>query len=682
MTRIAAASITAIDHAREHPGAMALLLGIDTGGTYTDAVLHDEDAAPPGIVAKAKSLTTHHDLAIGIAGALDGVLAQAPGQPIGLVSLSTTLATNALVEGRGGRVCLILIGFEPAALERAGLGQALGGDPVAFIAGGHDAVGERQAPLDRRALLEAVETHAPMVDGFEVVAHFGTRNPEDEEIARADIIGACSLPVTCGHDLSAALNGPKRALTAVLNARLIGMIAGLIAAAESMLAARGIEAPLMLVRGDGSLVAGDFARARPIETILSGPAASLVGAAHLTGLADAVVSDIGGTTTDIGLLGQSRPAVAEDGASVGGHRTMVQAVDMSTHGLGGDSEVQVDDRVPEAAVILGPRRVIPISLIGAEHASVVEALERQLGATAPRPFDARFLLPGAGRRSAHAPAEAALLDAIGEGPVAADQVLRSRQLISALDRLVARGVVRVAGFTPSDAAHVLGRQSDWNAEAAALAAMLMARKREATGRPVATTAEEFSDLVHRTLIRRSAEAILDAALMRDGLPEPCPSQAPLARAALDGHRGAARVSIGLALPLIGLGASAPVYYPEIAALLGTQSAVPAHSDVANAVGAVVGRVRITRTATVTQPEPGVFRAHLPDRTEDFIELDLARTAVLEALSELAASEAAKAGAAGVELSLDWSHDDATVEGRPLFVEARASVTATGRPRLA
>lgn len=661
--------------------AMALLLGIDTGGTYTDAVLHDEDAPPPGIIAKAKSLTTHHDLAIGIAGALDGVLAKAPEASIALVSLSTTLATNALVEGRGGRVCLILIGFEQAALERAGLGTALAGDPVAFIAGGHDPVGNRQAPLDREALAAAVSAHADTVDGFAVVAHFGTRNPEDEEIARADIIAATGLPVTCGHDLSAALNGPKRALTAVLNARLIGMIAGLIAAAEGMLSARGITAPLMLVRGDGSLVACDFARARPIETILSGPAASLVGAAHLTGLADAVVSDIGGTTTDIGLLGQSRPAVAEEGASVGGHRTMVQAVDMSTHGLGGDSEVQVDDHVPEPCVKLGPRRVIPISLIAAEHESVVEALERQLGSTAPRMLDARFLLPGPGRRNDLRPAEIELLDAIGEGPVAADRVLRSRALSSALDRLVPRGIVRVAGFTPTDAAHVLGRQLDWNTEAAIQAATLMARKRDATGTPVAATPEDFAALVHRTLIRHSAEAILDAALARDGHEEARPSRSPLARAALDGHRGAARISIGLAFPLIGLGASAPVYYPEIATLLGTEIAVPAHSDVANAVGAVVGRVRITRTATVTQPATGIFRAHLPDGTADFEDLDTARQSVMEALARLAAAEAREAGAAEVELSEEWSHSDATVEGKPLFVEAHAAVTATGRPRL-
>src|SRR5699024_4958081 len=106
------------------------------------------------------------------------------------------------------------------------------------------------------------------------------------------------------------------------------------------------------------------------------------------------------------------------------------------------------------------------------------------------------------------------------------------------------------------------------------------------------------------------------------------------------------------------------------------------ADVANAVGAVVGRVRITRTATVTQPEPGLFRAHLPDGTCDFPDADAARAGTLEALARLAAAEAQAAGAAEIELGSDWSHTGAAVEGKPVFVEARAAVTATGRPRLA
>src|SRR5690606_9372711 len=138
------------------------------------------------------------------------------------------------------------------------------------------------------------------------------------------------LPVTASHELSANLGGPRRSLTTLLNSRLIPMIERLVAATESFLPRRGIPAPLMVVRRDGARVSADFARARPIETILSGPAASLVGARHLTGLDDALVSDIGGTTTDVAVLDRGRPRLDPEGALVGGHRTMVEAVAMRT----------------------------------------------------------------------------------------------------------------------------------------------------------------------------------------------------------------------------------------------------------------------------------------------------------------------------------------------------------------
>ncbi|MGD1924136.1 MAG: hydantoinase/oxoprolinase N-terminal domain-containing protein, partial [Paracoccaceae bacterium] len=273
--------MTARHFSLEH--AVARLLGIDTGGTYTDAVVLDEDAVGTGILAKAKALTTKQDLSIGISGAVDAVLAEgiAPGD-IALVSISTTLATNALVEGHGGRVCLILIGFDDAALDRGGLSDAIGSDPVYFVAGGHTATGDRQAPLDREAVLTALRETSGTVQGYAVVAHFGTRDPVDETTVRDIILEQTNVPVTCGHELASALGGPKRAVTAVLNARLIGMISDLIAAVRQITLTHGITAPVMIVRGDGSLVSAEFARARPIETILSGPAASLVGAAYLT----------------------------------------------------------------------------------------------------------------------------------------------------------------------------------------------------------------------------------------------------------------------------------------------------------------------------------------------------------------------------------------------------------------
>ena len=662
---------------------MAILLGIDTGGTYTDAVLLDEAGPPPGIRAKAKALTTHADLSYGIGAAIDAVLSAADLAPdrIGLVSVSTTLATNALVEGRGGRVCLILIGFDEGALDRAGLGAALGSDPVVFIDGGHTPTGQRQAPLDVAAARAAVAIHSDCA-AFAVIAHFGTRHPEDECAVR-EIAAASGRPVTCGHELAESLGGPKRALTCLLNARLIHLIAGLIGAVQGVLADRGISAPLMLVRGDGSLVSAEFARARPIETILSGPAASLVGAAHLTAADEAVVSDIGGTTTDIAILSGGRPTLSPDGARVGEHHTMVRAVEMTTHGLGGDSSVDVDETALEPRLHLGPGRLIPVSLLARDHpAEVHTALDRALEQPLPGRFDGRFLVRGAGRMSGGlTDAEERLHERLGDWPLPAVQVLSSRKEIAALKRLSARGLVRMAGFTPSDAAHVTGDHRAWDRHAAQKAADLMARHRTGAGRPAAPDGAAFAATVLEALVSRSATLLMDAALVHDGVGEGLASSR-LARAALDGHAGAARIDIGLALPLIGLGASAPVYYPGIARRLGTEALIPPDADVANAVGAVAGRVRIVRRAVVSQPAEGLFRVHLAEAPGDFSDLPSARAHAFRALGEAARANAQNAGAAEIGLSENWEEQSATVEGRPVFVEAIAEVVASGRPQIA
>ncbi|RWG38114.1 MAG: hydantoinase/oxoprolinase family protein, partial [Mesorhizobium sp.] len=248
---------------------------------------------------------------------------------------------------------------------------------------------------------------------------------------------------------------------------------------------RGIAAPLMVVRGDGALVSAAFARQRPIETILSGPAASLVGARHMTGLDDAVVSDIGGTTTDVAVLDKGRPRLDPEGATVGGFRTMVEAVAMRTFGLGGDSEVALEDGVLSPKILLGPRRLVPLALAGMVHGEAVTSeLERQLRAPNPGRMDGRFAVrTGVPERLAAgltAP-EARLYEAIGSVPLALDRLLTSNAQNATLNRLVSRGLVHISGFTPSDAAHVLGKQANWDAATARLGAELFARKRDGRG---------------------------------------------------------------------------------------------------------------------------------------------------------------------------------------------------------
>jgi len=667
-----------------------LSLGIDTGGTYTDAVLFDPDR---GVVASAKALTTRHDLGIGIAEAIASVLGgrgEAAGTQIGLVSISTTLATNALVEGRHAPVCLILIGQGAEALERAGLGRALGDDPVVFVSGGHDAGGLEQQPLDTDAIREAVRCQAGRVEAFAIAGYFAVRNAGHERAARAIVHEACDLPVTCSHELSAGLDAPRRAMTAVLNARLVPLIRQLIDAVRATLAGHGIDAPLMLVRGDGSLLAAEEVRLRPVETILSGPAASVVGARYLCGLDDAVVSDIGGTTTDIALLVGGLPRISPRGATVGGWRTMVEAVAVHTFGLGGDSEVQDDGR---GGLAVGPRRVVPLSLLARDYPGCVDRLRMQLERV-PAEYAGRFALRG------HTPATAAglsrverqLLDGLVGGPRALSGWIDSRVAERALLRLARRELVWLSGFTPSDAAHVLGIQRTWSVEAARLGAGLWAQT-VAIGDG---QAEPFARAVIEALVEASARAITVAALAGESPGgsagggegpdparlEPLLRSQPIARAfgGADDHDRLIDVQVRLCRPLVGIGAPAPLYYDAIADRLGARLEVPERAGVCNAVGAVAGSVIQRARIVITAPEEGRYRVHLAEGVEDFGSLeDAAGRAAAAGAARVRAAALAGGAAAPVVQS---RREDTIVEGAGglrVFVETVVEVTASGRP---
>ena len=685
---VAAQWAKAIRMTQREPADSGLFLGIDTGGTYTDAVLWTPDRGANGeIVAKAKALTTRHDLAVGIAGAAGAALEKAAARPnrIALVSMSTTLATNALVEGQGGRVCLVMIGFADADLDRDGLRAALGADPVVFLPGGHDVHGNA-ARLDLSGLEEALPSLGATVSGFAVCAYFAVRNPEHELAAAAMIRERTGLPVTMSHELSAKLGGPRRALTTLLNARLIAMIDRLVAATEGFLAERCIDAPLMVVRGDGALVSAAFARLRPIETILSGPAASLVGARHLTGLENAVVSDIGGTTTDVAVLERGHPRLDPEGATVGAYRTMVEAVAMRTFGLGGDSEIRLEEGGLAPRLVLGPRRLVPLSLAAHTHGEVVvEVLARQATAQSPGRLDGRFAMrTGVPERLAAglSAAEDRLYAAIGGEPQPLDRLLASTVQGVTLDRLVARGLVHICGFTPSDAAHVLGRQTNWNGEAARLAAVLFSRRRDGAGNPIAPDAEAISARVLDAVTRRSAEAILETALSEDGMDGGPTVAHGLVQRALDGARGIAGIAIALDRPVIGLGASAPLHYAALPALVGSGCVVPPDTDVANALGAVVGQVRVTAQAQVSQPQPGLFRVSSTHGIADFRSEEAALAEAGRLARAAAAAGAAEAGADTVEIAVAHDIRAADIDGERAFVEAIVSATASGRPRIA
>ena len=697
---------------------MAVLLGIDTGGTFTDAVLFDTaapidagaqpDRSKDRILAVAKAPTTPHDLAVGLRAAVAAVLTAGARLGVGsrdivLVSVSTTLATNAIVEGHGRPAAVLAFGFGRDELTRAGLDRVVAPDHVAVFPGGHDAHGNARAAFPEDDVRRVAATLGDRVSAFAVTAQFGVRNPEHELAAAAIAREVSGRPVTCGHELSARLDGPRRALTAALNAGLLDTIDRLHRAVRATLADHRIEAPLMVVRGDGSLVSAQFAATRPIETVLSGPAASVIGGVHLAGdrvrdRQPTVVVDIGGTTTDVAVVVDGRPGLAADGALVAGHRTMVEAVDMATVGIGGDSEVVIDTRAASGPIVIGPARAIPLGRLAADHPAIVHELRLQLDAPTGVLDHARFAIatgagvgvPGSDPSTRPAdPAsgvdarQARLLERLGAGPVPLASVVRSALEGRALAALRERGVVRIATITPTDALAVLeGRAptglDDYDIEAARLGLDALARQTSTRGGAIAPDGRRLAERIVDTVIRRSASFVLRTGLRRDGVEvEP---GASLLEASLDGHRATVAVQVDLGSPLVAIGAPAPHLYPAVAECCGTTAVVPEHAAVANAVGAVVGHVRMRRSCTITQPTKGQFRLHLDDQPT-FGSIDNARTAARERLERAVEHDARTAGAGAVDVDEDWSSREAMVDGKAVFVEGTLTVTAHGRPAL-
>ncbi|HTL20740.1 MAG TPA: hydantoinase/oxoprolinase family protein [Steroidobacteraceae bacterium] len=662
-------------------------IGLDTGGTFTDAVAVN---AARRVIATAKALTTHWDLSVGLGEALHAVLARLPGdirrEHISLVSVSTTLATNAVIESRFSPICTLLIGFDERMLERSGLRRA--GGVLVRIRGGHEATGEESEPLDESAIDATVRTYAPQVEGFAVAGMFSVRNPAHERRARERIRALCNKSVTCSHELSSQLDAPKRALTAALNARLTPQISHLLHALGEVLERQAVSAPVMVVRGDGTLIRAEVALEYPVETVLSGPAASVVGAGFLSDLADFVVADMGGTTTDVAVVEGGRPVVRAEGAVLAGWRTMVKAIDVRTCGLGGDSEVYFDR---DAQLRVGPRRVMPLSLLATQAPELLGGLRKLAGGERLPPFAGRFAL----RNPARDPGphldriELRVWEALGAVPRPLGEVARTTVGVEALRRLVDRGLATLSGFTPTDALHVLGRQRDWNTEAARLGATILAtEERQARARTQSDTAESFAERVYQHVILEAARAVLECALAHDPAVEATHGRwGPLGRLIDDVVAGKdfSRLvtgSLQLASPLIAIGAPAEAYYPEVARRLGARLLVPEHAAVCNAVGAVAGVVSETCEVLVNQPALNVFRVHDPAGPRDYGEASEAIEHARRVSRELALAAARRAGASDPHLETSVSERRAragTASEVDYLAEAVVRSRATGRP---
>jgi N-methylhydantoinase A/oxoprolinase/acetone carboxylase beta subunit len=659
---------------------MTVALGIDTGGTYTDAVLVDH--ASGKVLAGAKALTTRHDLSVGIGQAVAAVFngqAMSPAE-VDLVALSTTLATNAIVEGRGSLVCLLLIGYDPALIRQYGFERDLVTRDVVYLRGGHDGMGEAE-PLDEAAAREAILARRDQVEAFAVSGYFGVRNPSHELRVRALVEELTALPVTCGHELTTRLNAVRRATTTALNARLIPLLRELIATVRHTLDEQGIVAPLMVVKGDGSLVRAEWAMQRPIETILSGPAASVVGAWHLAGCRDVWVVDVGGTTTDIAVLHDGRPRLNPEGAQVGEWRTMVEAGDVHTVGLGGDSQVYLNN---EGRLIIGPRRVVPLCLLASEHPGVIDELQRQMGTRQREGLSGQFVLVQ--RRTAHALSDRDrdLLSYLTAGPQSLSSLVRKLHygalIMRQIESLEARGLVLRAGFTPTDALHVLGRFERWDAEASRLGAELLAVQTDLS--PEAFCERVVADVSNRVTTELISKVLSDEVALPDWEREPL-AAALLARALGNVPYSDLDCQLGLRQPVVAVGAPVEAYLPRVARQLRTELVIPPHAEVANAVGAVAGGVvQELRVAIRPLNADQRFRLHLPDGVHDFATVEESVAYAYQVVPTRLKALARQAGAEQIEVQttrVDHNVPVAAGWEQHVYLGTELTFTAVGRP---
>ena len=657
---------------------MSILLGIDTGGTYTDAVLLDDER---GVISAAKALTTKYDLSVGIQNAVQMVLPHPP-PDIQLVSLSTTLATNAIVEGKGSSICLLLVGYDPRIVADTGLERLVASKRIVFIQGGHTVDGEEQCPLDIGAARQAILTHAPYVAAFAISGYFGVLNPTHELRVKRLVRRLTGLPVTCGHELTTHLHAPRRALTVALNARLIPLLQQLILGVHELLSAQGIHAPVMVVKGDGSLMDAKVALERPVETIMSGPAASVIGAFYLGNVKDAFVIDMGGTTTDIASVHNGCPVLNLKGARVGGWQTMVEAMDTHTTGLGGDSDIHLDEA---GNLCAGPRRVVPLSLLAMDFSVVLDVLRCQLEERLDRNIG-RFVMrerPLGRDQNSITSTQREIWELLGDGPVSiaqlSDSVKTSVDFRYSLDGLMERGLVVASAFTPTDAVHVLGQYCSGSVEAADLGAELWTRRLDINKR-------EFCERVVKQVLIQAGHAVIESALTEEGglslSSRDSVGHLFVNRALGADDGGNLYVTFSLRRSLVGIGAPAATYLTPLAEKLNTHLYVPEHAEVANAIGAVAGGV-VQNVRILIQPWEGekAYRVYSPFGVRDFLELADAKAYATNTACRLARRRAHQAGASRVKVHTKQDDRIVQVGSEQLFIEAEVIATAVGRPRL-
>ncbi len=576
------------------------VIGIDTGGTFTDGVLLEYDSRK--VVSAAKSLTTRDDLKKGVIKVLKKLNIRSDFE-IKLVGISSTLATNSVAEGKARKVALLLIGYDRELLEGYGLNKKLSTEAISYFNGGHNAQGVELESLDKQAIKEWVEENKDKVDAIAISSYFSPLNPEHEEEAFRIIKDYSNVPVVMGHQLSTKLDSVKRAATASINASLVAVMQDFIEAVQNSLKELKINAPLMIVRGDGTLMPYTDAVQKPVETVLSGPAASAIGGRFLSRNGSSLVIDMGSTTTDMALVQDSRVVVSEEGARVGETDTAVEAARIRTISVGCDSRISFNDK---KEIEIGPERVRPLSQIALHHENVAKEIESLQNSTVIRKnsYDIEYWY-------LHKPLQDSEYNQLSEKQkIVIDIIQKPKRLTDILSEagvyhpshlgmndLIQQGKVECSSLTPSDLLHVEKAMDLWDREVAKMATDYYCNVM-GYGR------KDFIDAVFKKIIDVIVEEIIIFLACQNTNPSDMPANIDgewgkwMLHEILYSNNNYLSIDVDSRYPVIGTGAPARHFLKEAARLVHTKFILPEYAEVANAVGAVSGSITEIREAIV------------------------------------------------------------------------------------
>lgn len=663
---------------------MKLGIGIDTGGTYTDAVIYNfEDKT---ILGSAKSLTTKNDLTIGILGAIDGLPADLVRQAE-IISLSTTLATNACVEDKGGRAKLIFFGGDKNIIDQFGGRFGLPSSNDIYIQESFTKFsGKADREPDWELFDRQIEHGFENLDGVGIIEMNAMRNGAVVEKKAKEIFRKKhDIPVVCGYELFSELNCLQRGASTLLNAGLFPVISEFLASVKKALSIRDIHPEaLVIVRSDGSLMSEEFASLRPVETLLCGPAASVIGCTQLTDCPNSIVVDMGGTTTDIAFIKNGIPVTVTDGVSIGKWKTFVNGLYVKTFGLGGDSAVHYTGK----KLYLEEYRVIPLCIAAAKYPSVVDNLRNIEKRKHTRfLYEHYMLMKDISESQRYTDKEKAFCRALKEKPLllaeAADAVGEDIYTLH-VERLLKDGVVQLCGLTPTDIMHLKGDFTAYNAEASRLGAEFVAHNLE-------ITVEELCDLVYDEVKKKLYINIVKAMLenkypgyMKNGVND------DVTRFIVENYEEVKNGTpdelfssvFRTKYSLVGVGAPIRVFLNDVAEMLGARAFIPQNHEVANALGAIIGSISASCSVEIkpNYQSDGVdgYTVFGNSGNKMFENLeDAVDFAALDA-SKRAKAEAEKRGAKGeITVTTEVYNNETEARGQTIYLGTVVTAHAAG-----